>query len=670
MTILQKPALPPKSSVVDYIATMISDELYQAIHSPATITSLLAENPTEPPGKIAEQLYGGEERPKPPPTLQKNVGKGDLDRANKCGKWGRERPSDLFLMVYHDVLSALEDDPLAGMVSPPLMGSCGVLPLTVISTVPDIARHMANCIARATSEVYFATNFWAYGDNTTLITNALRELSRRAGERGQKQKIVVKVIYDRGNIKQFFDNHQIVPPSSYTTGAVQLPSPDEIPNIDMEVINFHRPLLGTFHSKYVVIDRKIALLTSCNIMEIDNLEMMCHFEGPIVDSFYDMALISWHKALTPPLPTLDRQAAAGEWGGIGEAQPRFYQESIEAPIQGLTKNPTSPGSYVTPPSSPSATASPFCVLPEHTAQDPHYDPDIASEAARVQAQVLPLEGKSRVIETNRHLNAASHSTTQPTAPECLPGEEMTPYVLHPQHEPFPIAMSPNLTFYAQTVPNNASICTPQNLAWLSGILHAQRSIFIQSPTMNAEPLIPALMDAVKRGVDVRCYLTQGYNDGGELLPMQGGTNEMVVHKMYTSLELAQRKNLHVYYYVAKDQARPINAKFKQRASHIKLLIIDSILSIQGNGNQDTQSWFHSQEINVMVDSALICSQWEEAIRRNQNTERYGEVSVEDGVWRDEKGEEVEGAMGWDVGRFAWAKGFVGAVQRVRGIGGF
>ena len=70
------------------------------------------------------------------------------------------------------------------------------------NSVPDIARHMANCIVRATSDVYFATNFWAYGDNTTLITNAFRELSRRAGERGQNQKIVVKVIYDRANVNQ------------------------------------------------------------------------------------------------------------------------------------------------------------------------------------------------------------------------------------------------------------------------------------------------------------------------------------------------------------------------------------------------------------------------------------------------------------------------------------
>lgn len=42
--------------------------------------------------------------------------------------------------------------------------------------------------------------------------------------------------------------------------------------------------------------------------------MSCHLEGPIVDSFYDMALISWHNALNPPLPTHNSPAALGGWG--------------------------------------------------------------------------------------------------------------------------------------------------------------------------------------------------------------------------------------------------------------------------------------------------------------------------------------------------------------------
>lgn len=80
------------------------------------------------------------------------------------------------------------------------MGSHGVVPLTIISTLPDINRHTANCIVRAQKEVFLATNFWIYSDASLIITNALRELSKRAGERGDK--VVVKIIYDRGSMKQ------------------------------------------------------------------------------------------------------------------------------------------------------------------------------------------------------------------------------------------------------------------------------------------------------------------------------------------------------------------------------------------------------------------------------------------------------------------------------------
>lgn len=34
------------------------------------------------------------------------------------------------------------------------------------------------------------------------------------------------------------------------------------------------------------------------------MEMMVHLEGPIVESFYDMALVSWANAMNPPLPLI------------------------------------------------------------------------------------------------------------------------------------------------------------------------------------------------------------------------------------------------------------------------------------------------------------------------------------------------------------------------------
>jgi hypothetical protein len=55
-------------------------------------------------------------------------------------------------------------------------------------------------IARADKEVFLATNYWMDSDASRLITDAIRELSKRAGERGERA--VFKLLYDRGNAKQ------------------------------------------------------------------------------------------------------------------------------------------------------------------------------------------------------------------------------------------------------------------------------------------------------------------------------------------------------------------------------------------------------------------------------------------------------------------------------------
>jgi hypothetical protein len=74
----------------------------------------------------------------------------------------------------------------------------------------------------------------------------------------------------------------------------------------------------------MVVDRKIAILQSNNIQDNDNCEMMIQLEGPIVDSFYDMALISWHNELKPPLPCLQEPAAKEGSGALPTFQTKSH----------------------------------------------------------------------------------------------------------------------------------------------------------------------------------------------------------------------------------------------------------------------------------------------------------------------------------------------------------
>lgn len=493
--------------------------------------------------------------------------------------------------------------------------------------------HMANLIVRADKEVFLATNYWINSVASSYITNAMKELSRRAGER--RTKIVMKMIYDRGSPKQLVEPHYFVSEKEYLSKAVSLPKPEEIPNIDLQVMNFHRPMLGTFHCKYMVVDRKFAVLQSNNIQDNDNVEMMIHLEGPIVDSMYDMALISWDKKLDPPLPSINSPAVQGGVGSFGDKsfqdifqpngtlsggsaivhpdkmqQRRAYEhehrevkqpgaippqttndtsdtnradvltgpsttESVLHPVgnknsadvnvsgitqgidqqrlddqgqtskqmvaenarqEGMTgsnmvsaqpKDNGAPGEA--PSRGPDAKTREFLgageqsipasqiqnpaqdgdMLPENSPDDPQYDVDIAGEVARVQASVSPKPGETRMEAITRHLNHTTNKGFKGAAPECAPDEEMTPYIPHPVHEPFPIAMVCREPYGK---PNHHSVYNPQNEVWLSAMRNAKKNIFIQTPTLNAEPLIPAMIEACERGIDIYCYICLGYND--------------------------------------------------------------------------------------------------------------------------------------------------------------
>ncbi|KAJ7739658.1 iq calmodulin-binding motif protein [Mycena maculata] len=685
---------------------MISPKVYELCTSTETVSSILAKDPGEAPGNAWKKLYGHHS-----PGTKESIAKArehraahtaeDLKKARECGKWGATEPSELFLKLYHDSLCTLDHSVASAMVSPPLMGSSGTIPLSVISVVPDIMRHMSNLIVRADKEVFLATNYWQNSVASKYITNAMKELSRRAGERGTK--VVMKIEYDRGSPRQVLQNHYIVAEKEYTGKNVGMPAPEEIPNIDLQVMNYHRPMLGTFHCKYMIVDRKYAVLQSNNIQDNDNVEMMTHLEGPIVDSLYDMALISWHLKLTPNLPSADHPEVDGGLGSIDDetaqgdiATGPTTAESVVHPVgqsssqaneamsdnksndqlnyQSQVKGPDEAtkvflysgqqgisAAQITHPSPEDAP------LPEHTTDDPHYDTDIAGEIARVQTSVSPHDGLTRMEAVTKHLNHTKNPGFKGTAPPRGKGEEFTPYIPHPTSESFPIAM---VCREPHGTPDHESVYNPQNEVWLSALRNAKKNVFIQSPTLNAAPLVPAIIEACERGIDVFCYICLGYNDTGELLPGQGGTNEMIVHKMYTELSEKGKQRLHYFWYIGADQTVPIVAKKKKRSCHVKVMIVDEHIGIQGNGNQDTQSWYHSQEINVMFDSATVCKAWIDGLRRNQNTHLYGPVDKTDGIWRDENGNQPQDVIGIDPGRFSWAKGFVGAIERVRGTGDF
>ncbi|EPS38942.1 hypothetical protein H072_7332 [Dactylellina haptotyla CBS 200.50] len=638
-------------------------------------------------------------------------------------------------------------------------------------------RHYANLIVRARKSIILATNFWAASNASHIITDALRELSCRRLEAGLPP-VDVKILYDRGNLKQALKNHIQVDEKEYTGEKVRIPSPEEVKGITLQVVNFHIPPVGTFHAKWMVVDGRIAVLNSNNIQDVANMEMMCHYEGAIVDSFFDSAMISWDSALNPHLGThtsfyednsramfgfSDKHPVAGTTDSGREEMRQFREGYLEAhrnansgdigrdgkdyvpfAIQlddssvgnGLTTRPVVPEPSSTetdkqsgavgmngPPTvantdpvpnraAESTTPPPLrkasntghigriiateenqdqvAQVLEQTeeqkrsepllATDPdvrriEYDENLSGEAERVREFLGTNE------KVTRHLNTTIQPHTVGTLLESDTEahiEQFSPHILHPAHKPFPIAMVNRRPFGS---PGHQSLRVPQNEAWIAALRLAEKQVFIQTPDLNASDLLEEIPKAVKRGIEVVLYLTLGYNDAGEMLPFQNGTNEQISCNLFDTLSSEDEKErLKVYWYTAKDMRTPIHAKTKQRTSHIKLMVVDGHIGIQGSGNQDTQSWYHSQETNVMIDSQEVVREWLWGIRSNQNTHLYGRVD-HDGIWRSREGRDnvgesfqvgdrIEGTSGGGKIKFGWVKGIKGAIERVQGVGGF
>ncbi|UNI19304.1 hypothetical protein JDV02_005496 [Purpureocillium takamizusanense] len=695
---------------------MVSDRVMRLCHAQKTLSSVLAANPTAAPGDIVKRLYKEENDDgiNNAHANQKNSGEANgapkkpesLETALRCGNWGPKTPSRLFLQAYADALACLDDDPWSGVVSPPLMGTHGTVPLTAIAPLADIMRHCSNVIARAEREVIFVTCAWSPSLAQRLVRGALVELSRRRA--GAADRVVVKIMYDRAGMSNALDPHQEIKPVAYAGAGVLLPPPEEVPNLDLQVVSMHRFFLGTLHAKFCVVDRRVAVVMSNNVEDNDNMEMMAHVEGPVVDSIYDTALAIWSKALVPPLPCLVTSPPPVKDNGNGTA------------VMGGTKAGRGPDGgeplYLARGSSreqqqsdivAEAEAADAPPLPEHTPEDPHYDDDLAGEIRRMQACYAAKPCETRLQAANRLLNLAVKNPIPASGPAIPDGAEMTPYLATSTAEPVPMAL---VSRPAYGPLDNKSARVPQNEAWLSLIRHARRSIFIQTPDLNAAPLMRALAAALRRGVEVTYYVCFGYNDLGEMIPGQGGTNDQAARALVSSLEKADddkeeeaaggggnddedgnddsndddkrgestsgrrrrpwRQLLRIHNYVGKDQSRPTHHSRKARSCHVKLLIADGAVGVQGSGNQDTQSWFHSLEVNLMVDSAEVCARWREGIERNQNTARFGRAAA-DGVWRDpETGEPAEGYQG-DPGRVSGlVRGVAGMALKAKGMGGF
>jgi hypothetical protein len=155
--------------------------------------------------------------------------------------------------------------------------------------------------------------------------------------------------------------------------------------------------------------------------------------------------------------------------------------------------------------------------------------------------------------------------------------------------------------------------------WAKGLLAAvsasRRSIALTSPNMNTPPLQAALVEAMtKRDVRVALLLPSERNESQVSSVGGFGSNE---HSLWVMKMCAIRargrsdveferftRNFRVAWWVAEGESRRFVGD-GPGCFHAKFANVDDQILIVGSGNLDDQSFYHSTETSILVDSAVI-----------------------------------------------------------------
>ena len=151
----------------------------------------------------------------------------------------------------------------------------------------------------ATHELIIVTCFWAKSVSQEQISSLLQKLSAKG--LAQNRKINVRLCFSSRSITQkLFQtsslNGKIYPPSTWFD--LGLPTPEDLTGLEMEVKSvFVRPF-SVMHPKFILVDRKLAFMPSCNVSWENWFEGCIEMRGGITEKLFDFWVAFWAQGKT------------------------------------------------------------------------------------------------------------------------------------------------------------------------------------------------------------------------------------------------------------------------------------------------------------------------------------------------------------------------------------
>lgn len=173
----------------------------------------------------------------------------------------------------------------------------------ITGTGSSIYEHISPLLEETEHELILVTCFWASSVSRDALNAVLRKLSDKAVRRGT-EKIRVRLCFSSSSIFQKLFHKQTATGQTYPSAEwvkrFGLPDPSELGGLDLKIKSVFILPFSVMHPKFIIIDRQIAVLPSCNVSWEEWFEGAITLKGPVLSQFLRFYWTFWERRVDTP----------------------------------------------------------------------------------------------------------------------------------------------------------------------------------------------------------------------------------------------------------------------------------------------------------------------------------------------------------------------------------
>ncbi|KAF2621191.1 phospholipase D/nuclease [Macroventuria anomochaeta] len=180
----------------------------------------------------------------------------------------------------------------------------------ISGTGSSIYEDLSPLLEDTEHELILVTCFWASSVSRDVLNAVLRKLSDKAIRRGT-EKIRVRICFSSSSVFQKLFHKQAASGQTYLASEwvkkFGLPDPSELGGLDLKIKSVFILPFSVMHPKFIIVDRQVVVLPSCNVSWEEWFEGAITMTGPILSQFLRFYWAFWERRADAPPDLPDRK---------------------------------------------------------------------------------------------------------------------------------------------------------------------------------------------------------------------------------------------------------------------------------------------------------------------------------------------------------------------------